>query len=335
GVSPDWSAVFPSAPRVELPTYAFQRQRYWLDGTWTGRGMLDAPTRLADSDAVVFTGRLSTRTLPWIADHRVAGAILLPGTAFVELAVRAADEVGCALVEELTLEAPLVFPDAATVEVQVTAGAPDASGRRALAVHSRATDAMEWTRHASGVLVAAEDDATVEPLPWPPSDATPVDLAEVRATLVARGYEYGPAFGGLRAAWRRGDEWYAEVDLPPGVPADGYVLHPALLDTALQPLVLDLTGRARLPFAWQRVSVRAAGATTLRARLVAGADGVFSVEATDGDGRPVLTAGSVVMRALPDHLGSANPLWEVVGVPVVVPVVGGVSVGVWPVAVGS
>ncbi|MFG2052383.1 polyketide synthase dehydratase domain-containing protein, partial [Micromonospora sp. NPDC048935] len=325
--------MFPSARRVELPTYAFQRHRYWLDGTWTGQGMLDAPTRLADSDGVVFTGRLSTGRLPWIADHRVAGAVLLPGTAFVELAVRAADEVGCALVEELMLEAPLVFPGAGTIEVQVTAGAPDASGRRALAVHSRAADATGWTRHATGVL--ADDDPTApEPLPWPPADATPLDLTEVRATLVARGYEYGPAFDGLQAAWRQDNVWYAEVSLPAGLPADGYVLHPALLDTALQPLVLDMTGRARLPFAWQRVSVRSTGATTLRARLVHGEEGVFSVEVADGNGQPVLTAESVVMRPLPEQLGSATPLLEVVPVVVGVPVVGGVSVGVWPVVGG-
>ncbi|WP_405084867.1 SDR family NAD(P)-dependent oxidoreductase [Microbispora sp. NBC_01389] len=322
GVPVDWRTALEGAGRrVDLPTYAFQHRRFWLDGTSASQTLVDTTTRLADSGGVLLTGRLSTGTRQWIADHRVLGTVLLPGTAFVELAVRAADEAGCTMVDELTLENPLVFRDGGLVDIQVSVGAPDGapdgspdgSGRRSLAVHSRAAGETEWTRHATGTVSRAA--ATAGPMPWPPPDATPVDLGEVRAALAAHGYDYGSAFGGLRRAWRRDGEWFAEAASPAGLAPEGFVLHPALLDTALQPAVLELSGTPRLPFAWQRVSVHAAGATTVRARLTPSADGVFSLHLADDEGRPVLTAESVVMRPVPERIGAATPLLVVDRVP--------------------
>ncbi|GLW22652.1 polyketide synthase [Microbispora amethystogenes] len=318
GVPVDWrSALEGAGRRVDLPTYAFRHRRFWLDGASASQTMVDATTRLAGSGGVLLTGRLSTGTRQWIADHRVLGTVLLPGTAFVELAVRAADEAGCTMVDELTLENPLVFRDGGLVDIQVGVGAPDDSGRRSLAVHSRASGETEWTRHATGTV--SRDTAAAEPMPWPPPDATPVDLAEVRAALAAHGYDYGSAFGGLRRAWRRDGEWFAEAASPAGLTSEGFVLHPALLDTALQPAVLELTGTPRLPFAWQRVSVHATGATTVRARLTPSADGVFSLHLADDEGRPVLTAESVVMRPVPERIGAATPLLVVDRVPAELP----------------
>ncbi|MFI0425303.1 polyketide synthase dehydratase domain-containing protein, partial [Spongiactinospora sp. 9N601] len=274
GVSPVWGELVGRGRRVELPAYAFQRERFWLVDEGVSAGLAGVVTRLADSGGVVVSGRLSVGSRPWVADHVVAGRVLLPGTAFVELAVRAGDEVGCGLVEELTLQAPLVV-GVGEVELQVVVGAADGSGRRGLSVHSRVGEG-EWTRHATGVL--ADRPASVEPIEaaWPPADAVAIDPEEVRAALADRGYDYGPAWGGLRAVWRRGDEWFGEVVLPEGVSPEGFVVHPALLDTALQPLVLEVSGPARLPFVWERVSVVASGATSVRVWLRPSADG-FSV----------------------------------------------------------
>ncbi|WP_375138274.1 acyltransferase domain-containing protein, partial [Streptomyces sp. ZEA17I] len=181
GVPVDWSAVHsggPSRPAVDLPTYAFQRGSYWLaagpataDLPAAGLRTVDHPllgagTELADSDGFLFTGRFSVRSHPWLADHGVYEGVLFPATAFLELAVRAGDQVGCDRVEELTLEAPLVLPQGGAVALQLTVGSPDASGTRPLSVHARPADDgpdAPWTRHASGLLPPARNPGPADP----------------------------------------------------------------------------------------------------------------------------------------------------------------------------
>jgi acyl transferase domain-containing protein len=232
GASVDWRTVIPAgATRVDLPTYAFQRDRYWLESGSSRGGdpaawgltavthpLLGAVTRLAEGDECVISGRLSAATHPWLTDHTVAGRVLIAGTVFVELAVRAGDEVGCGLLEELTLEAPLVLGLAA-VALQVHVGAADAAGRRELGVYSRTEGSGEenaWIRHAAGTLAespAAGDDG-FQASEWPPAGAEPVETDGFYAALAEAGYSYGPAFQGLRAVWTRDDEIFAEVELP-------------------------------------------------------------------------------------------------------------------------
>ncbi|WP_446592265.1 type I polyketide synthase [Streptomyces sp. LARHCF249] len=322
GSAVDWPAVLGGQARpgtlVDLPTYAFQRERYWLDvpaatGDLGSAGLdpvehplLSAAVVAPDSGSVVLTGRLSAAGQPWITDHAVHGSVLLPGTGFVELAVRLGDQVGCDLLEELTLEAPLVLPAAGAAALRVTAGAPDASGRRPLHIHSRPDGAPEgaWTRHATGFLATGtpphvEADLTQ----WPPRGATPVEVTGAYESLRERGYGYGPAFQGLTAAWRRGDELFAEVALPDSVrgEAAGYGLHPALLDTAMHVDVLVDQGEggteALLPFAWSGVCLHATGAAALRVyvRRIRGAEESAMVVA-DETGRPVMTVASLICR---------------------------------------
>ncbi|TGA96629.1 type I polyketide synthase, partial [Streptomyces palmae] len=325
GAPVDWRKAFEGsgARPVELPTYAFQRQRYWVEPTETvgdvasaGLGAADHPllgavVSLADHDGLVLTGRLGLRTHPWLADHAVLGTVVVPGTALVELAVRAGDQVGCAQVEELTLEAPLVLPEQGAVQVQLVVEGPDPSGRRALTVYSRAEDAEDsaWTRHATGTL-AAEAAAPGGPAGsadlgvWPPAGAQPVEIEGLYERLAGIGLRYGPVFQGLRAAWRRGEELYAEVALPDGARREAarFGVHPALLDAALHLAGLpgdESAGEAepaRLPFAWTGVSLYATGADMLRVRLLPnGAEGL-SVLVADSTGAPVASVGSLVAR---------------------------------------
>ncbi|KKC02843.1 type I polyketide synthase [Mycobacterium nebraskense] len=313
GVPVDWRAAIAGlgGRRVDLPTYGFVRQRFWLPGGSTGSGdvatlglagaqhaLLGAVMQRPDSGGVVLTGRLSTAAQPWLADHAVGGTVLFPGAGFVELAIRAGDEVGCGVLEELTLSAPLVLPATDGVQVQVVVGAAAESGQRELSVYSAGAQS-EWVLHAQGLLSPAAAAPATDLSVWPPVGATPVDVADAYARLAERGYEYGRAFRGLRAMWRRGDEVFADVALPDDLGAQdgGFGIHPVLLDAALHAIgVAAERGQTVLPFSWQGVSLHAAGASRARVRVAPSGAGAVSVELADGSGLPVLSVRSMAMR---------------------------------------
>nr|CUW01177.1 Type I polyketide synthase [Streptomyces caniferus] len=324
GARLDWSVLVPGARRVDLPTYAFQKQRYWWEAV-AGAGdlaavglsaaehpLLGAAVTVAGSESVVFTGRLSLATHAWLADHAVLGRVILPATAYLDLAVSAGDRTGCDHLAELTLEAPLVLPEQGAVQLQVAVSAPDDAGCRSFTVHSRPVegdDAAPWARHAQGTLTAAPPNAPETLRSWPPEGAEPVEAGEWYDAFAEAGFAYGPAFQGLGSVWRRGDELFAEAALPEPYRADAarYTVHPALLDAAVQTLLVggrgtDGTGDggAMLPFAWSGVTFHAEGADALRVRLrpAEGRADAFSVLVTDAAGRPVVVADALTLRTV-------------------------------------
>ncbi|MFC4530343.1 type I polyketide synthase [Sphaerisporangium dianthi] len=323
GTAVDWRPVLPGGGRpVTLPTYPFQRQRYWpapatasdaagFGMRTVGHPLLGAGTNLPDSDGFLLTGRLSRRTHPWLLDHSVHGHVVVPGTALLEAAVRAGDEAGCGRIDELTLRTPLRLPEHGGVALGVTLGGPDESGRRPVAVHTRTDGARDWTCLASGVVAAGEHVPPAETVSWPPPSATALDISSLYDDLAAAGLVYGNAFRLVRAAWRAGGEVFAEVALAAEQMPEAarYAVHPALLDAALHASVLTGaeagTRPAALPFEWNDVTVSAVGASVLRVRLTPAGPDSIAVTATDPTGAPVITAGALVLRPVePARLGA-------------------------------
>ncbi|WP_067845502.1 type I polyketide synthase [Nocardia lijiangensis] len=349
GVRVDWPAVSAGRGRfVELPTYAFQRRRYWIPATWmggdvsglgvnsAGHPLLGLVMDTAADGRVVFAGRWSLANQEWLADHAVWGRVLFPGAGFVELAMRAGTEVGCPAVRELLLQAPLLIPDRGAIRVQVVVDAIDDAGHRPVAVYSSGEDDEigngAWTLHAQGILAADAEPAAAAPwtVQWPPAGAEMVTAAaEAYDALADRGYDYGPSFQGLRAVWQRDEEIFVEAELAPqpAADADSFGMHPALLDAVLQGIAVARgdgsadTGQVDLPFAWSDVTAHAGGASVVRGRIARVADGV-SLDITDPGGRPLLSVGALSSRPVrPDQLGAGrriDSLFQVGWTPVTV-----------------
>ncbi|MDT0377682.1 type I polyketide synthase [Streptomyces sp. DSM 42041] len=346
GGTVDWAAYYaPARARVvDLPTYAFQHQRYWptarlsvgsqpLGSTRAGHPFLQAVITLAGRSDVLMLGGISAQSHPWLADHQVAGRLVFPGTGFVELALSAGDRVGCEQVDELTLTTPLVVPETGVVHLQLLVGPPDDTGCRALQVSSRRDDdpAGQWTENASGALAPATATPPADLAAWPPSDAEALDASGLYAHLSGLGLQYGPTFRGLERAWRVDDELFVEVLMPrpsgagQQSDADTFHLHPAALDAVLHAMALDAGGGdpsaapddatpGRLPFSWSGVTLHAEGATALRARLRVTGPESLTVQVADVSGRAVADVRSLTLRPMavdaltggaPDAAGNA------------------------------
>ena len=313
GVAVSWQAAFPGedARWVELPTYAFQRQRYWLNtpnetttASTSDHPLLDAVIDLPDDGErgqVVGSGRLSLERHPWLADHVVHGAVLVPGAVLAEMAVWAAGRTGCDVVDELTLETPLVLSRTADREIRVMV-----DGKRVISVHSRGDGESGWTRNAVGVAgsdtrgAPREDDLVA----WPPTGAVSVPFEDEYTRLAALGFNHGPHFRALKEVWRRDDTLFAEVELP--APLDGadsgrFQIHPALLHAALLPIGLgqivdDSRPEGWLPFCWTGIRVNSSQPTVLRVRLAPAGENAVSMALADHNGASVGGVASLSLR---------------------------------------
>ncbi|WP_326564148.1 type I polyketide synthase [Micromonospora peucetia] len=336
GLPVDHRRMLPASEPVDLPTYAFDRHRYWLERTGAHRSvlpsvgldvvdhpLLSAVADLPGDEGLLFTGRITLATHPWLADHAVLGTVLLPGTALVELASWTGRHADAASVAELNLEAPLAIPTEGGVDLRVRVGPQDDTGHRSVAIHSRRDDDTDqhgsraWQRHASGQLTGTADPETAPAAVWPPADAEPIALDGLYGRLAAQGYHYGPVFRSLRAAWRSGSDILAEVALDADASTDttAFSVHPALMDAALHAIgasVTDPAGtdpvgeapqggpdiRPGLPFTWSGVTIRPTRARELRIRLRATDSASIALTITDTGATPVASVDSLVLRPI-------------------------------------
>jgi acyl transferase domain-containing protein/acyl carrier protein len=324
GTAVDWSPLYAhgTANQVDLPGYAFQHERFWVEsrrelGDLSSAGMAEGNhPLLAGSTPVagggrLFTGRWSVADHPWLADHAVFGDVVMAGAALVELAAATGSRAGFPALRELTLESPLVLVEGSPTTVQVRLSAPDDDGRCGVTIHSTTDDAdaePAWVRHASGTLTT--DAAAPEGLAglWPPEGAAAVPVDEVYESLAGRGLGYGPAFQGLRAAWRLGDDLYAEVT---AVEGGGYLVHPATVDAAFHAALIDPAADVMLPFAWSGVRFHGPAPEELRVRLTRVDAGKIGMLAADTDGNPVMSVESVAARPVSkEQLAAARTTGE-------------------------
>jgi acyl transferase domain-containing protein/NADPH:quinone reductase-like Zn-dependent oxidoreductase/acyl carrier protein len=327
GVEVDWRELYAGRGSrvVELPTYAFQRRRYWLgysggigDADSLGQEASDHPLlgariSLAGDDSWLFTGRLSLRDQRWLNDHAVLDTVLFPATGFIELALRVGAGLEADTIEELTFEMPLILSEEHATQLQVTASEADEQGRRRLAIYSRpqrlaGEEQVPWTRHASGTVVPSDpqgaDRGGTDEATWPPPGATPLETASLYAQLAEAGYEYGPAFQALRAAWQLDDEAVAAVTLDPeqAREAAGYNMHPALLDAALH-VALEAVLAAQphhlvVPFCVRGLRVQVRGLSSMHVRLGAVGEGALRLVGVDGAGAQAVTIDSLTTRSI-------------------------------------
>jgi mycoketide-CoA synthase len=325
GHSPSWSALYPHARTVGLPTYPFEHRRYWLAPTPTddasGLGLdraehplLGAVATLADEDQVMVSGRLSPSTQSWLVGHQVNDTVVFPATGFIEVILRAGELADCPVIDELVLHAALILSEQVPTDLQIVVQPLDEQGRRPFSVHSR-TGGAAWTLHASGAL-SADQPATGSQFTAAPG-AEALDQDDFYERLARRGYGYSGLFRSLRGVGTdpaRPDVVYAEVALPAGTDVAGYGIHPALLDAALHPLasVLDGAGEAdsaslRLPYAFSGITLYATAATQLHIQLTRTGDNTFELHATDPTGAPVITISGLTLIAVSDHIGRPAP----------------------------
>ncbi|MFJ5263368.1 type I polyketide synthase [Streptomyces sp. NPDC088387] len=305
----------PTSPRSPTARLGHHTHEATADGAVGGH--LPAPANSAHTSTArpasgagaaqpALTERFGGGAHGWVRDHVVGGRVLLPATAFLELALRAGYRAGHPRLGELVLHTPLDLTGGVPTDVRVTT-APSTAGGLDLTVTSRPASGGPWTTHASGHLVPRPDPAAEPPVPHrarAPKEAVPRPLEEHYARCTRLGLSYGPALRTLAEVRHTDGTLYSRsASAPPYGDATGELFAPAALDAVLQALLTEpgalLEGRLRLPFSWASVTVHRTAQGPLSARITRLSADSYAAEVEDADGRPVLSVGTLTMRPLP------------------------------------
>ncbi|MFF1906128.1 amino acid adenylation domain-containing protein [Kitasatospora sp. NPDC058218] len=288
GVPVDWRGWFGPAggERVALPTYAFQRERFWFEPSTqrsvgaglddTDHPLLGGVVRIAGTETAVFTTVVAPEEPAWVQDHQIMGTVLMPGTAYIEAMRSAADATapGEWDVADVDFLYPMVFAGGAPARLQVVVG-EESEGSRPVQVYS-APDRRdgEWLLHAEGRIVPAKP-VTAGAVVLPPPGAERLDISALYDELDTVGYEFGPVFRGIQEAWQADGVVWARAALPEEAAhtARSYVLHPALLDSAMQSQLFSMRMHntnpedVLVPFEAERLSIREKGLAEVWVRV--------------------------------------------------------------------
>ncbi|MFG1665505.1 SDR family NAD(P)-dependent oxidoreductase [Streptomyces sp. Y7] len=318
GHTPKWPALFPAGRRVDLPTYAFARERHWLapaPATATGASpLLGTHVEASDeADRHLFQSVVDLRDSRFaeLSDHRVSGEVWLPGAAFLGMALEAASAVqdgGDVCLADVRFLQPLRLDETRPTRLQLVL-LPAADGARDFAIASAPVTGdrpATWQRHVTGRVTGGPAEAAAdpgEPLPALRERCTePVDLPALYSGLAALGIEYGPAFRGLESGHRSRSAGLARLAEKP---AAGHLLHPAVLDAAFHTAALPgdaPRGRAFVPAGVGRLRHTGVRTTPVWAacelRSVSGDGATLDLRLYDGDDRLVLTAQEFRLAAL-------------------------------------
>ncbi|WP_078973657.1 type I polyketide synthase [Streptomyces sp. MMG1533] len=310
GHTPDWSALFPAGRRVDLPTYAFTRERHWLAPAPTSSGSPLLGTHVESSDEPdrhLFQTDIDLRDprFAYLTDHRVTGEVWLPGAAFLDMALEAATAVQDGRevrLADVRFVQPLCLDPETPVRLQLVLH-PAENGFRDFTVASAATGAR-WERHVLGrVALTAPVEGPGEDLAaWRERCDEKADLPAVYAGLTALGIDYGPAFRALEEGRRTADAALGRLTRRP---ADGHLLHPAVLDAAFHTAALPgdaPQGRAFVPAGVGRLRFTGRGTApawaTCTLRSLDGDTATLDLRLYDEDEQLLLEAEEFALAAL-------------------------------------
>ncbi|MBL8197234.1 MAG: SDR family NAD(P)-dependent oxidoreductase, partial [Blastocatellia bacterium] len=289
GIELDLEKVLPGK-FVNLPTYSFQRKKYWLEkrkgknrGDVTSAGLetikhplLGAVTSLGGEEGYLLTGRLSLKEQPWLGEHKVFDTVIVAGAAILELTWAAGEVVGAERVEELMLIKPIVLSTSISLQLQIRVGVKDSNGKYEINIYSRPENEIEgeWVKNATGSLNSERVEQSIKELKeWPPEGSEYVELNGFYSEVKELGLDYGRVFQGLKEVWRKDRDLYVRVELGKEQveEAKDYGLHPVLLDSVLHVLFVDGKERekqeVKLPFEWRGAKLYASGAKEIYACL--------------------------------------------------------------------
>jgi acyl transferase domain-containing protein len=254
GVDVNWESYYGTdhPRRIVLPTYPFDHQRYWfVPGKASGGSgravpgtgispLLEKRLNSPALDSAVFEGHISAAWPAYLDHHRIFGTSIAPSPAFIEMAVRAAEELfgnGPMRIGNLAIQEAMILPEEGlnTFQIILTQNGTDSAAFKIVSLDAN----DQWKTHTTGEVArqaaSTENDSAgiLDQITQIQARCTEqIDGVDYYAGVAAFGLEFGESFRGLQHVWRRDGEALGKVQIPEMLQDETsqYRFHPALLD---------------------------------------------------------------------------------------------------------